>query len=66
MARFDSALFEELCIAYGSDKTRATAYRLQANSKNKRFNCTLITMLRRAVQKRLYDLEQLLPDALQA
>ena len=64
--QFESALFEELCIAFGIDKTRTTPYRPQANVKCYRFNRTLITMLRRAVQKRPYDWEPLLPAVLQA
>ena len=62
----ESALFEELCLAIGIDKTRATPYRPQANGKCERFNRTLITILRRAVQKRPYDLEPLLSAVLQA
>ena len=55
--QFESALFEELCIAFGIDKICTTPYRQQANGKCERFNRTLITMLRRAVQKRPYDWE---------
>ena len=64
--QFESALFEELCIAFGIYKTRTTPYRPQANGNCERFNRTLITMLRRAVQKRPYDWEPLLPAVLQA
>ena len=64
--RFESALFEEFCIAFGINKSRTTLYRPQANGKCDRFNQTLITMLRRAVQKRPYDWEPLLPAVLQA
>ena len=64
--QFESAFFEELCIAFGIDKTRTSPYRPQANGKWKRFNRTLITILRRAVQKRPYDWEPLLPAVLQA
>ena len=63
--QFVSALFEELCIAFGIDKTRTTPYRLQANGKCERFNRTLITKLRRAVKKRPHDWEQLLSAVLQ-
>ena len=63
--QFESAFFEELCIGFGVDKTRKTPYRPQANGKCERFNRTLITMLRRAVQKRPYEWEPLLPAVLQ-
>ena len=64
--QFEAAFFEELCIAFGIDKTRTTPYCPQANGKCERFNRTLITMLRRAVEKRPYDWEPLLPAVLQA
>ena len=64
--QFESALFEELCSTLGTDKTRTTPYRPQANGKCERFNRTLVSMLRRAVQKRPYDWEPLLPAVLQA
>ena len=64
--RFESALFEELCIAFGIDKTRTMPYPPQANGKCKRFNRTLITMIRRAVQKRPDDWKPFLPAVLQA
>ena len=64
--QFESALFEELCAAFGVDKTRTTPYRPQSNGKCERFNRTFITMLRRAVQRRPYDWEPLLPAVLQA
>ena len=54
-------MFAELCSIFGIDKTRTTPYRPQANGKCERFNRTLVTMLRRAVQKRPYDLESMLP-----
>ena len=64
--QFDSALFQELCIAFGIEKSRTTPYRPQANGKCERFNRTLITMLRRAVASRPYDWEPLFPTVLQA
>ena len=51
---------------FGSEKTRNTPYRPQANRKCKKVNRTLISMLRRAVQKRPYDWEPLLSPLLQA
>ena len=65
-AQFESALFSELCEVFGIEKTRTTPYRPQANGKCERFNRTLVSMLRRAVQKRPYDWEPLLPAVLQA
>ena len=54
-AQFESALFAELCATFGVDKTRTTPYRPQENGKCERFNRTLVSMLRRAVQKRPYN-----------
>ena len=48
--QFEAALFTEVCATFGVDKTRTTPYRPQANGKCERFNRTLVTMLRRAVQ----------------
>ena len=64
--QFESALFAKLCATFGVDKTRTTAYRAQANGKCKRFNRTLVKMLRRAVQRRPYDWESLLAPLLQS
>ena len=64
--QFESAVFAELCDTFGIDKTRTTPYRPQANGKCERFNRTLVSMLRRAVLKRPYDWEPLLPTVLQA
>ena len=64
--QFESAVFAELCSAFGIDKTRTTLYRPQANGKCEQFNRTLVSMLRRAVQKRPYDWEPLLAPVLQA
>ena len=57
---FEAALFAELCSIFVNDKTRTTPYRPQANGKCEQFNCTLVSMLRRAVQKRPFDWEPLL------
>ena len=64
--QFESAVFAELCDTFGVDKTRTTPYRPQSNGKCERFNRTLVSMLRRAVMKRPYDWEPLLPTVLQA
>jgi hypothetical protein len=64
--QFESAVFAELCDTFGVDKTRTTPYRPQANGKCERFNRTLVAMLRRAVMKRPFDWEPLLPAVLQA
>ena len=50
--QFEAALFAELFSIFGTDKTRTTLYRPQANGKCERFNRTLVAMLRRAVQKK--------------
>ena len=63
--QFESALYEKLCIAFGIDKIRTTQYRSQTNGKCERFNRTIVTMLRRAVQTRPYDWEPILPSVLQ-
>ena len=60
----NSPLFEEFCTSFRVDKKRTTPYRLQSNGKCERFYRTLITMLRRAVQRRPYDWEPLLPAVL--
>ena len=64
--QFESAVFAELCAVFGIEKTRTTPYRPQANGKCESFNQTLISMLRRAVQKRPYDWKLLLSPVLQA
>ena len=64
--QFESALFADLCATFGVDKTRTTSYRPQANGKFERFNRTLVSMLRRAVQRRPYDRESLLAAVLQS
>ena len=51
---------------FGIEKTLSTQYRPQTNGKCKRFNRTLVSILRRAVQKRPYDREPLLSPVLQA
>ena len=58
--QFEAALFAELCSIFGTDKTRTTPYRPQANGKCERFNRRLVAMLLRAVQKRPFDWEPLL------
>ncbi len=64
-AQFESALFEELCVAFGVDKTPTTPYRPQANGKCERLYRTLVTMLLGAVQRRPYDWQPLLFAVLQ-
>ena len=64
--QFEFAVFAKLCAVFGTDKTRTTPYRPQANAKCERFNRTLISMLPRAVQKRSFDWEPLLSPVLQA
>ena len=64
--QFESAVFDELCTTFGIYNTRTTPYRPQANGICERFNRTLVSMLRRAIPKRPYDGEPLLPAVLQA
>ena len=64
--QYESAIFTELCEFVGIDTTRTTPYRPQANGKCERFNLTLISMLKRAVQRSTYNWEPLLPCVLQA
>ena len=64
--QFEAALFAKLCFFFGTDKTRTTPYRPQANGKCERFNRTLVAMLGRAVQKRPFDWEPLLAPVLQS
>ena len=64
--QFESAQFSEQCFTFGVDKTRTTPYRPQANGKSERFNCTLVSKIRRADQRRPYDWETLLAPVLQA
>ena len=63
--QFESAVFS-LCAVFEINKTRRTPYRPQAKGNCERFNRTLISMLRRAVQKRPFDWEPLLSPVLQA
>ena len=64
--QFKSALFAELCVSFGVDKMRTTAYLTQANEKCERFNITLVAMLRRAVQRKPYDWESLFAPVFQS
>ena len=64
--QFDSAVYAELCAMFGIDKTRTNPYRTQTNGKCNWFNRTLISMLRRSVQKGVFDWEPLLSPVLKA
>ena len=44
--QFESAVFKELCILWGAEKTRSSPYRPQANSVVGRLNRTLGASLR--------------------
>ena len=59
-------LFAQMFSIFGTDKTRTTLSRPQANGKCEQFNRTLVSMLRRAVQKRPFDWESLLAPVLQS
>lgn len=56
-AQIESALFEELCLAFGVDHTNKPLNRPKVNNKFKRFFCTLVIMLRRVLLVRPYDLK---------
>ena len=62
--QFKAALFTELCVILGVDKTLTTLYKPQVNGKCERFNRTLVAMMRRAVQRRSYNWEMLLSQGL--
>ena len=64
--QFEAALFAELCSIFGTDKTRTTPYRPQANGKCEQFNRTLVAMQRRTVLKRPFDWKPLLAPVLQS
>ena len=49
-SQFESELFRCLCEFLGVHKTRTTPYRPMANGKVERFNGTLVSMLRKALQ----------------
>ena len=63
--QFEAALFAELISFLGIHKTQNTPYKPQTNRKYKRFNRTLVAMLRRAVQKKPFDWMPLLAPVLQ-
>ena len=63
--QFEAALFAELFSFFGTHKTQTTTYKPQTNRKCKRFNRTLVAMLRRAVQKKPFDWMPLLAPVLQ-
>ena len=46
-ANFTSALVEELCLAFGIQKCRTTAYHVQCNGQVERFHQTLFRMIRK-------------------
>ena len=54
-----------MCATFGVDKTCTTPYRPQANGKCERLNRTLVSILRRTVQRKPYDWESLLVPVLQ-
>ena len=63
---FTSALVEELCAAFGIQKCRTTAYHAQCNGQVERFHQTLFHMIGKLVHDKKAQLEQHLPELLQA
>ena len=65
-ANFTSALVEELCLAFGIQKCRATAYHTQCNGQVEHFHQTLFCMIGKLSRDKKAQWEQHLPELLQA
>ena len=63
---FTSALVEELCLAFGIQKCRTTAYHVQCNGQVERFHQTLFRMIRKLSADKKDHWELHLPELLQA
>ena len=63
---FTSALVEELCLAFGIQKCRTTAYHTQCNGQVERFHQTLFRMIGKLSMDKKAQLELHLPELLQA
>ena len=63
---FTSALVEELCVAFGIQKCRTTAYHTQCNRQVECFHQTLFRMIGKLVHDKKAQWEQHLPELLQA
>ena len=63
---FTSALVEELCLAFGIQKCRTTAYHAQCNGQVECFHQTLFRMIGELATDKKAQWEQHLPELLQA
>ena len=63
---FTSALVEELCVAFGIQKCRTTAYHAQCNGQVEHFHQMLFHMIGKLVCDKKAQWEQCLPELLQA
>ena len=61
-ANFTSTLVEELCSAFGIQKSRTTAYHTQCNGKVERFHQTLFRMIGKLAVDKKAQWEQHLPE----
>ena len=65
-ANFTSALVEELCAAFGTQKCHTTAYHAQWNGQVERFHQMLFCMIGKLAHNKKAQWEQHLPELLQA
>ena len=65
-ANFTSALVEEICLAFGIQKCRTTAYHMQCNGQVERFHQTLFRMTGKLSADKKAHWELYLPELLQA
>ena len=65
-ANFTSTLVEELCAAFSIQKCRTTAYHAQYNGQVEHFHKMLFCMIGKLVRDKKVQLEQHLPELLQA
>ena len=65
-ANFMSALVEELCSAFGTQKCRTTAYHVQCNRQVEHFHQTLFHMIGKLSHDKKAQWDQHLPELLQA
>ena len=63
---FTSALIEELCASFCTQKCQTTAYHMQCNRQVERFHQTLFRMIRKLAADKKAQWEQHLPELLQA
>ena len=65
-ANFMSTLVEELCLTFGIQKCRTTAYHTQHNGQVEHFHQTLFFMIGKLSRRKKAQWEQHLPELLQA